>query len=84
MVLRLVANCFRILRNVDDVAFEPPLPPLQAIHAHGCAGSGDKHLLHLREARELGRNISRVRVVVVGERLRLLVISLAAVTAGRE
>ena len=44
--------------------------------------SGDKHL-HLREAPELGRNSTRVHVVVVEEHLRLLV-SLAAVAAGRE
>ena len=49
-----------------------------------CAWSGDKHLLHLREAPELGRNIPRVNVVVVGECLSPLVGSLAAVTAERE
>ena len=38
-------------------------------------------ILHLREAPQLGRNTPRVHVVVVEECFRLLVVSLAAVTA---
>ena len=75
---------FHILRNADDVSSEPPLPPLQSIHARDNAGSGDTHLLHLRIPPELGWIIPRVHIVVVGERVRPLLVSLAAVEAGHE